>query len=75
MSPVAVERHATCTIRRHSHPLGHAILGDVPNHHEYILSGEWAPGFNAQNELLDAFAEANNLQEEDWRPSKPWYKK
>ena len=41
---------------------------------DFIKSGEWGPGFNAQNDMLDAFSKANNLQDQDWRPSKSWYK-
>ena len=41
---------------------------------DFIKDGEWGPGFNAQNDLLDAFAEKYNLQDLDWRPGKPWYK-
>ena len=40
---------------------------------DFIKGGEWGPGFNAQNDLLDAHAEKYNLQEMDWRPAKPWY--
>ena len=40
---------------------------------EFIKSGEWGPGFNAQNEMLDEFAEKYNLQEQDWRKRMPWY--
>lgn len=50
--------------------------GTVPNPtSEFIRSGEWGPGFNAQNEMLDAFMEENGLHDLDWRPAKPWYKK
>ncbi|MGI9364023.1 MAG: guanitoxin biosynthesis MBL fold metallo-hydrolase GntH [Rhizobiaceae bacterium] len=41
---------------------------------DFITSGEWGPGFNAQNEMLDEFAKDNNLEDVDWRPAKPWYK-
>ena len=34
---------------------------------DFIKSGEWGPGFNAQNEMLDEFAEKYNLQDQDWR--------
>lgn len=40
---------------------------------DFIISGEWGPGFNAQNEMLDAFSDENNLADVDWRPAKPWY--
>jgi ribonuclease Z len=40
---------------------------------DFIRSGEWGPGFNAQNEMLDAFRDENGLADVDWRPSKPWY--
>ena len=40
----------------------------------FIKGGEWGPGFNAQNKMLDAHAEKYNLKEQDWRPAKPWYK-
>ena len=41
---------------------------------DFIKGGEWGPGFNAQNEMLDAFSEKYGLQEQDWRPARPWYK-
>ena len=41
---------------------------------DFIKSGEWGPAFNAQNKMLDEHAERYNLQEQDWRPQKPWYK-
>jgi ribonuclease Z len=41
---------------------------------DFIKSGEWGPGFNAQNKLLDDFAERYNLQDQDWRLQKSWYK-
>jgi hypothetical protein len=31
-------------------------------------------GFNAQNRMLDEHAEKYNLQKQDWRKQKPWYK-
>ncbi len=40
---------------------------------DFIKDGEWGPGFNAQNELLDAFSKSYNLQDQDWRPAQPWY--
>jgi ribonuclease Z len=40
---------------------------------KFIRSGEWGPGFNAQNEMLDEHMEKYGLQDQDWRPSKPWY--
>jgi len=40
---------------------------------DFIRSGEWGPGFNAQNKLLDEFMEEQGLEDEDWRPAKPWY--
>lgn len=40
---------------------------------EFIKNGEWGPAFNAQNEMLDEHAEKYNLQDEDWRRSRPWY--
>jgi ribonuclease Z len=42
---------------------------------DFIKNGEWGPGFNAQNEMLDEFSEKYNLEKMDWRPAKPWYKK
>jgi ribonuclease Z len=41
---------------------------------DFIASGEWGPGFNAQNEMLDEHSRKFNLQDQDWRPAKPWYK-
>jgi ribonuclease Z len=40
----------------------------------FIKEGEWGPGFNAQNDMLDAHAKKFNLQDQDWRRQKPWYK-
>jgi ribonuclease Z len=40
---------------------------------EFIRSGEWGPGLNAQNEMLDEFRDENGLGDADWRPAKPWY--
>jgi ribonuclease Z len=40
---------------------------------DFIKQGEWAPGFNAQNPMLDEHAEKYNLQDQDWRKQKPWY--
>ena len=40
----------------------------------FIAGGEWGPGFNAQNPMLDEYAKKFNLQEMDWRKMKPWYK-
>ncbi len=34
---------------------------------EFIKSGNWAPGFAAQDKMLDEFAEQYNLQDQDWR--------
>jgi hypothetical protein len=42
---------------------------------EFIKSGEWGPGFNAQNPMLDEHMQKHNLEDEDWRPQKPWYEK
>jgi len=41
---------------------------------DFIKKGEWGPAFNAQNYLIDAHAEKYNLQDQDWRKQKPWYK-
>lgn len=41
---------------------------------DFIKSGEWGPGFNAQNKMLDEHAERYNLQDQDWRLQKSWYK-
>ena len=40
---------------------------------DFIKNGEWAPGFNAQNPMLDEHMEKYNLQGQDWRKQKPWY--
>ena len=40
---------------------------------DFIKNGEWGPGFNAQNPMLDEHMKKYNLEEEDWRPEKPWY--
>jgi ribonuclease Z len=41
---------------------------------DFIKGGEWGPGFNAQNKMLDDFSEEYNLQDQDWRKTRPWYK-
>lgn len=41
---------------------------------EFIKNGEWGPGFNAQNKMLDEHAERYKLQDQDWRLQKSWYK-
>ena len=41
---------------------------------DFIKSGEWGPGFNAQNRMLDAHAKKFGLENQDWRRKKPWYK-
>ena len=41
---------------------------------DFIASGEWPPGFKAQDEMLDEHMKKYNLQEQDWRKQKPWYK-
>jgi ribonuclease Z len=41
---------------------------------DFIKEGEWGPGFNAQNELLDEFMRDYDLQDRDRRPAKPWYR-
>jgi len=41
---------------------------------DFIYSGEWGPGFNAQNEMLDEFSEKFGLEDQDWRKQKEWYK-
>ena len=47
--------------------------GGVDPMSDFIKNGEWGPGFNAQNEMLDEHSERYNLEEQDWRPSRPWY--
>lgn len=41
---------------------------------DFIKKGEWGPGLNAQNEMLDEHSKKYNLQEMDWRKQKFWYK-
>ena len=41
---------------------------------DFIKAGEWGPGFNAQNKMLDAHSKKYNLEDQDWRKQKPWYK-
>jgi ribonuclease Z len=41
---------------------------------DFIRSGEWGPGFNAQNKMLDEFSEEFDLEDQDWRKQRPWYK-
>ncbi len=42
---------------------------------DFIKNGEWGPGFNAQNPMLDEHMKKYDLEDVDWRPAKPWYKK
>ena len=42
---------------------------------DFIRNGEWGPGFNAQNPMLDEHMEKYNLEDDDWRPAKSWYEK
>ena len=53
---------------------GAYVLGQHDGMTEFIKEGEWGPGFNAQNNMLDAHAEKYNLQDQDWRSEKVWYK-
>lgn len=39
----------------------------------FIAGGEWGPGFNAQNDMLDAFSVEYGLEDQDWRKQRPWY--
>jgi ribonuclease Z len=41
---------------------------------DFIKQGEWGPGFNAQNPMLDDYAKQFKLEDQDWRREKPWYK-
>ena len=41
---------------------------------DFIKQGEWGPGFNAQNPMLDEYARKFKLEDQDWRKQKPWYK-
>ena len=41
---------------------------------DFIKAGEWGPGFNAQNEMLDGHAKKYGLEEQDWRKGRSWYK-
>jgi len=40
---------------------------------DFIKAGEWGPGFNAQNRMLDAHAKKFGLENQDWRSEKSWY--
>ena len=41
---------------------------------DFIKQGEWGPGFDAQNAMLDEYAKKFKLEKQDWRKQKPWYK-
>jgi len=41
---------------------------------DFIKQGEWGPGFNAQNRMLDEYSKKYKLEDQDWRLQKPWYK-
>ncbi len=40
---------------------------------DFIKNGEWGPGFQAQDEMLDEHMEKYDLEDQDWRPGKAWY--
>ena len=40
---------------------------------DFIKQGEWGPGFNAQNRMLDEHSEKFKLEKMDWRKQRPWY--
>ncbi len=40
---------------------------------DFIRSGEWGPGFNAQNPMLDEYSKEFGLEDQDWRKQKEWY--
>ncbi len=40
---------------------------------DFIKNGEWGPGFQAQDEMLDDHMEKYSLEDQDWRPGKAWY--
>ncbi len=41
---------------------------------DFIKAGEWGPGFNAQDKMLDEHSKKYKLEKQDWRKQKPWYK-
>ena len=41
---------------------------------DFIKAGNWAPGYEAQDQMLDEHSRKYNLQDQDWRKEKPWYK-
>jgi hypothetical protein len=47
--------------------------GRPPVMSKFVSAGEWGPGFNAQNEMLDEYSKKFGLENEDWRKAKPWY--
>ncbi len=47
--------------------------GRPPVMSKLIAKGEWGPGFNAQNEMLDEYSKKFGLEDEDWRKQKVWY--
>jgi ribonuclease Z len=40
---------------------------------DFIKQGEWGPGFNAQNRMLDEYSKMFKLEEQDWRKERSWY--
>ena len=38
---------------------------------DFIRAGEWGPGFNAQNEMLDEYRDKLVLVDRDWREESP----
>ena len=42
---------------------------------DFIKSGEWGPGFNAQNRMLDEHSKNFGLDDQDWRRQKDWYER
>jgi hypothetical protein len=47
--------------------------GRPPVMSKFIMEGEWGPGFNAQNEMLDEYGKEFGLEDQDWRKQKFWY--
>ncbi len=42
---------------------------------DFITSGEWGPGFNAQNRMLDEHSKNFGLDDQDRRRQKDWYER
>ena len=77
MSPTKI-RPIADNIRRKPYVEAVAVLEALPNKGARLLKKViQSAAANAlhQNDMLDEFRDKYNLEKQDWRPAKPWYKK